>query len=153
MDGMYAPRITVGVDGSSESVEALRQAGRIAQALQARVEAVIVWEEPIVFGAYSGFNDQDFETRASQVLGRAVREAFGPETPRYFTTRVLRGSIAAQLVEGSREALMLVVGRRGLGGFAGLLMGSVSAACTAHATCPVLVVNAPAIPPTATRKD
>jgi nucleotide-binding universal stress UspA family protein len=47
------------------------------------------------------------------------------------------------LIEESKAADMLVLGRRGHGGFGGLLLGSVSSACVAHAHCPVLVVHSP----------
>jgi nucleotide-binding universal stress UspA family protein len=47
------------------------------------------------------------------------------------------------LIEASRSADMLILGRRGHGGFRGLLLGSVSSALVAHAHCPVLVVHTP----------
>lgn len=50
------------------------------------------------------------------------------------------GDVAEELVKASRDADMLVVGSRGSGGFARLLMGSVSSQVTHHAECPVVVI-------------
>ena len=53
---------------------------------------------------------------------------------------VSAGDPAEELVKASRDADMLVVGSRGSGGFARLLMGSVSSQVTHHAACPVVII-------------
>jgi nucleotide-binding universal stress UspA family protein len=59
------------------------------------------------------------------------------------STKTLHGPPARTLIEESRNAFMLVLGSRGHGGFAGLLLGSVSTACAQHAHCPVLIMHGP----------
>ncbi|MEU4214215.1 universal stress protein [Actinoplanes sp. NPDC026623] len=54
---------------------------------------------------------------------------------------VLRGHPAAALLDQAKAATLLVVGSRGHGGFASVLLGSTSVYCTEHATCPVVVVR------------
>ncbi|GAB2730765.1 universal stress protein [Arthrobacter bambusae] len=136
-------RIVVGVDGSEASIEALRQAQSLALPLGAQVEAVAYWEFPQVYGGYVAMGIDDFEEAAGQVLKESLEKVFGPELPDNLVSRVVRGHARESLIEASREADMIVLGRRGHGGFGGLLLGSVSSACVAHAHCPVLVVHAP----------
>ncbi|OOP65040.1 universal stress protein UspA [Arthrobacter sp. SRS-W-1-2016] len=136
-------RIVVGVDGSEASVEALRQAQSLAVPLGAQVIATAYWEFPQVYGGYVAMGIDDFEESANQVLKESLAKVFGPELPDYVVSRVVRGHPRESLIEASREADMIVLGRRGHGGFGGLLLGSVSSACVAHAHCPVLVVHAP----------
>jgi nucleotide-binding universal stress UspA family protein len=62
-----------------------------------------------------------------------VDEVFGTDRPAGLRLRVLEGPAAARLLSASEQALMLVVGSRGRGGFAGLLLGSVSAKVAEHA--------------------
>lgn len=133
----------VGVDGSDASVEALRQAQRLAVPLGATVLATAYWDDPQVYAGYVAMGIDRFEERVEMILREALEKAFGPETPQNIIPRVLRGHPRDSLIDASRHADMIVVGRRGHGGFGGLLLGSVSSACVAHAHCPVLVVHSP----------
>lgn len=138
-----AARIVVGVDGSEASIEALRQALRLAEPLHAEVEAMACWEYPQMYDGYVMVGIEGFEERARQILEESIAKAFGPEQPSSVKTRLVQGAARSTLIEASKEADLLVVGRRGHGGFGGLLLGSVSSACVAHARCPVLVVHTP----------
>jgi nucleotide-binding universal stress UspA family protein len=138
-------RIVVGVDGSPGSIAALRWAHAEAALRGAALEAVAVWQYPMIstipaFGALPEVTDLSAETE--QHL-RSVVEQTGlessPEVP--ITLRVAEGAPPSALIAAAEGADLLVVGSRGHGGFAGLLLGSVSHQCTMHSTCPVVVVH------------
>ncbi|MEU1283521.1 universal stress protein [Kitasatospora sp. NPDC005856] len=139
-------RIVVGVDGSESSERALRWAVRQAELTGGEVVAVIAWEYPTYHGARGWFppgvtDEAALESRARQEADRAVRQAVGEDPPVEVRTEARYGSPAGSLVEAARGADLLVVGSRGLGGFAGMLIGSVAQHCTRHATVPVVVVR------------
>lgn len=135
--------ILVGVDGSDASVEALRQAQGLALPLSANIVALACWDVPPVYDGYVAMGINDFDVRAGEILQEAVVKAFGEALPANVETRLVQGHPRRMLLEESRNADLLVLGRRGHGGFGGLLLGSVSSALVAHAHCPVLVVHAP----------
>jgi nucleotide-binding universal stress UspA family protein len=136
----HASRILVGVDGSVSSIGALRGAAKIAGALGAPIEAITTWEFPILIGEYYPA-DWSPEEDAKNIRDSAIAEAFPRGCPVVLTRTSVQGSAARVLIEQSTDAYMLVLGSRGHGGFAGLLLGSVSAACAAHAHCPVLIMH------------
>ena len=144
-----ANRIVVGVDGSTQSQQALRWAARIASATHARINAVAVWDYPLTYGwgLPADWNPGD---DMKKLLTETVELAVGPERAPDMTLTIRQGCAAHVLLEESEDALMLVVGSRGHGGFAGLLLGSVSAAVAEHASCPVLVVHGDQLLPEAT---
>jgi nucleotide-binding universal stress UspA family protein len=139
----YAARIVVGIDGSEASIEALRQAQRLGESLHAEIEAIACWEYPQMYDGYVIMGIEGFEERARQILEESITQAFGPKKPSNLKARLVEGAARSTLIEASEDADLLVVGRRGRGGFGGLLIGSVSSACVAHAHCPVLVVHSP----------
>jgi nucleotide-binding universal stress UspA family protein len=141
-----APRVVVGVDGSESSKQALRWAARIAATNGAQIQVLGTWAFPVSYGAGPGTGDWNPEQDMDKCLTEAVDEVFGSERPAGLTVTVHEGGTAKALIEASEGALMLVVGSRGHGGFAGLLLGSVSASVAEHATCPVLVVHGDQIP-------
>ncbi|MEO8888456.1 MAG: universal stress protein [Jatrophihabitantaceae bacterium] len=135
-------RIVVGVDGSAQSVAALRLAGRIAAGLGVEIDAVIAWDLPISYGMGAVPSDWQPDLDAASALSEALAAAFGNAVPHGLSSQVRRGHPAKVLLDAAGDAEMLVVGSRGHGGFVGLLLGSVSAQCTELASCPVLVVHA-----------
>lgn len=142
--GTARASILVGVDGSESSVAAVRLAAELGEKLDVDVHALGVWNYPtLLYGNYY-YPESDItpEEDARRVVDAALHTAFGTEVPNRVTGGIQKGRPAEVLVERSKDATMLVLGTRGLGGFAGLLLGSVSAECTAHAHCPVLVVHA-----------
>ncbi|MET3161830.1 UNVERIFIED_ORG: nucleotide-binding universal stress UspA family protein [Arthrobacter sp. UYEF10] len=139
-------RILVGIDGSEYSPAALRLAGRLATALDAPLHVITcLGFSDFYLPAHLPPGDVDttaeLEAIAKRLMEQAIDRAYGQERPQHLSTAVKVGSPAKVLVDESRNAQMLVVGRRGHGGLLGQLMGSVSAACAAHAHCPVLVVS------------
>jgi nucleotide-binding universal stress UspA family protein len=145
-DAGSRPRIVVGVDGSPSSQHALRWAARLADALGLSLEAVTSWHYPQTYGwslAYA--DDWQPSEDARRVQETAVGEVFGDARPSDLVTEVVEGPAARVLLDAARGAAMLVLGSRGHGGFAGLLLGSVSSACAEHADCPVLVVHGDAV--------
>ena len=135
-----AQPIVVGTDGSPQSVIALRTAGELAAALERPLKVITTWDFPSTgLGYYpAGWSPSD---DAEETARKSIDEAFRGESFDNLKGEVVQGSPAAILIEESRHAFMLVVGSRGHGGFAGLLLGSVSSAVAEHAHCPVLVVH------------
>jgi nucleotide-binding universal stress UspA family protein len=140
MTHVHPNRIVVGVDGSTQSQQALRWAARIASTTHTAINAVAVWDYPATYG-WGLPADWNPGADMKKLLTESVELALGPERAQDVTLTIRQGSAAHVLLEESADALMLVVGSRGHGGFAGLLLGSVSAAVAEHATCPVLVVH------------
>jgi len=134
--------IVVGIDGSESSKNALRWAAKLSPLISDAIDVFVVWEYPIMLG-WEGGNpdwlrpDED----AKKILDETLKNVFGETSPKGLVGRIHRGHPATVLLEASKSAKMLIVGSRGHGGFAGLLLGSVSSACAEHAVCPVLVVH------------
>ena len=136
--------IVVGVDGSTNSKDALSWAMRQATLTGAAVRAVCVWHRPSALftpvepGARLLL--PDLEKDAADELARVVSEA-GETSGVELEQRVLEGHAIPVLLEQAKEASLLVLGSRGRGAFTGMLLGSVSEHCVSHAPCPVAVVR------------
>jgi nucleotide-binding universal stress UspA family protein len=139
--------IVVGVDGSPESRQALRWAAHLAKLLDAPVNVVSAWQYPTTYGYAAPLPDWSPDRDVRRVQDQAIAGAFGEQHPPGVTGILQSGGAAHVLLEASETALMLVVGSRGHGGFAGLLLGSVSATVAEHASCPVLIVHGDRPPP------
>ena len=141
--------ITVGIDGSHDAHRALEWAMREAAVRHVPLTVVTVHEvavsgwtgQPIIFPA-----DQADLQKARQAAEETVAKAaaqLGESQPASVTVRAVNGSPAQELIEASRDADLLVVGSRGGGGFARLMLGSISQKVVHHAHCPVVVVPGP----------
>jgi nucleotide-binding universal stress UspA family protein len=141
--------IVVGVDHSAGAKEALRFALEEAQFRQATVSVVHAWR----FGSLAapgiersltmpGGEFEELRRAAEAALNATIQEVTGDAGDVEIERRIVQGAPAAVLVEESGGADLLVVGSRGHGGFAQLLLGSVSQQCALHAECPVVIVRA-----------
>ena len=143
------PRIVVGVDGSEASLAALRWAVEDAKRKGATVVALYAWHLPAVggtpFGAdVSALLDPDILRDAATAQLDKVMEYARPDPAVTVERRVVMAGAAHALLTEAEGAEELVVGSRGHGGFAGLLLGSVSLQCAHHARCPVVIIHPPA---------
>jgi nucleotide-binding universal stress UspA family protein len=143
------PGIVVGVDGSSHSRRALDCA--LDECYLRGAPLTVLTVCPLVTGIYApGFPVQDFSPAeeegrliAEKATWELVSEAMGPRgrpPAAAVTVRAVTGVPAEELIGASQDAELLVVGARGAGGFARLIMGSVSTQVARHARCPVVVV-------------
>ena len=139
----HGGRIVAGIDGSPPSLDALAWAARQAELTGSALVVVTTWEWPASTGWAIPVPD-NFDPAADTADGletslAAVRAEHPGLT---IETRVVEGHPAPVLVEASRSADLLVVGSRGRGAFAGMVLGSVSEHCVSHAHCPVVVFRA-----------
>jgi nucleotide-binding universal stress UspA family protein len=138
--------IIVGVDGSDGSRTALRWAARTAAATGAGIRAVGAWQYPARAAIPGGSPrlpaPEEMDEQICDDLRAVVRDELGADAERV-EIEAGRGPAASALLGAAAraEADMLVLGARGLGGFAGLLLGSVSQECVEHSPCPVVVLR------------
>lgn len=134
-------RIVVGVDGSIPSIEAVEWAANEAELTGDCLDVLITWEWPTGYGWSPVPTDYDPDHESEVALSdllRPVREAHPGVS---IQATVIEGHPAPVLVKASHDASLLVVGSRGRGEIVGMLLGSVSEHCVAHAHCPVVVMR------------
>ncbi|MBD7917683.1 universal stress protein [Cellulomonas sp. Sa3CUA2] len=142
--------VVVGVDGSAHSLGAVDAAGRYATGAGARLRVVACWQEPTRGRSLAGWLRENpgvpladlARTRAEEAVDAAVAR-LREQRPEVQVERVVEeGPAPHVLARHAEKADLLVVGTRGRGGFAGLVLGSVSQWLVARASCPVLVSRA-----------
>jgi nucleotide-binding universal stress UspA family protein len=140
MNGSEKRTVVVGVDGSPDAELALTWA--VEEAKRHSMKMVLVYGVEIGAAAASPYGSglvlEQLEEVGRDVLEKTVDRVRTQGVEAEGKMEI--GSSAHALIEASRDADLLVVGSRGHGGFAGLLLGSVSTACVHHAHCPVVVV-------------
>jgi len=139
------PGIVIGTDGSGHSRRALEWAMKEAAVRHTPLTVVVV--HPLVRG-YAGrgvayANDAELAWEAGEEAKREadkVLAELGDTRPESVNVQVTSGFPAEELLSAAKDADMIVVGSRGAGGFAKLMMGSVSGQVAHHARCPVVVI-------------
>jgi nucleotide-binding universal stress UspA family protein len=132
----------VGLDGSDHSRMALRWAAAAAQAARVPLRAVQAWSHPrsaVLPGGRDPAPADEMDEATQQDIEAIAAAVLGPSVTVKPDTR--RGPAAAAILQAVLPDSVLVLGSRGRGGFAGLLLGSVSQECVEYAQCPVVVVR------------
>jgi nucleotide-binding universal stress UspA family protein len=136
-------RVVVGFDGSATAGRALRWALEEGAARSGTVEVVHAWQLPYLGGepmTGAFLNPDELQGEAAKLLDEAV-DAGARDVPGVTVKRtVVCGDAASAILDVADGAALVVVGSRGIGGFGGLLLGSVSQKLARHAPCPVVVV-------------
>ena len=136
--------ILLAVDGSDHALRAARTAAQLARAMNPATLRIVVVYDPVP----PWLGDPNFQTainsrlnESQEILQKAV-EAIG-DIPSKIHTELLEGNPAEAIIEiaQTRQCDLIVLGSRGLGQLAGLLLGSTSQKVVSHAPCPVLIVR------------
>ncbi|WP_243790436.1 universal stress protein [Saccharopolyspora gloriosae] len=141
--------VAVGVDGSASSLRALEVAAHEADLRSGALHVVRAWSmrtAPRPAGCPPGTvpSMDAYQQSVDESTEKIVHDHLGPKPLVPIQRHIVHSPSPQALLSASRGAEILVVGHRGRGGFAGLLLGSVAEQCVRHAACPVLVVR-PAI--------
>jgi nucleotide-binding universal stress UspA family protein len=124
----------------------LRWAGALASVLETEIRAVTAWEFQIPHGRLTPtVPNPDHVARG--ICSEAVSKAFGTALPPALELVIRQGPAAKVLIDESRQAELLIIGSRGVGGVEGLLIGAVSAEVAEQAKCSVLVAHGTELPP------
>lgn len=134
--------IVVGVDGSEGARAALEYATREAALRRAQLRVVYAWQiSPVVYSSgYAPDLDEGFNEAAETLACEAIAAVKELDGTVECEGEAVEGQPALVLLREARDADLIVVGNRGHGGFASLLLGSVSHQVVQHAHCPVTVV-------------
>jgi len=140
-------KIIVGIDGSAHSQRALDWAVHEAAIRQAPLCVITIYRPVVGYwgGAVTFPQDHTLADRARDEAREVTEKALslaGDARPASVTVEARGGIPAEELINASRHADMIVIGSRGTGGFARLLLGSVGTQLTHHAHCPVVVIPA-----------
>lgn len=136
--------VLVGYDGSDDSKEAVLWAAHYAAAARLPLVVVHCWVWPYFterLEPVTGIKDSGLRRQAEKIVAEGHDLAVRSEAGLDVRERLIVGFPANTLTELSAEASLLVTGTRGLGGFAGLLIGSVSLHLASSASCPIVVVR------------
>lgn len=136
---MTTPLIVVGYDGSEHAKSALRWSLEEAKLRSAELLVVHGWLSTAVSMDPAGTAIAACEQAGVELLAEAARIAAeqAPDVP--VRTQLFACSGAQALLDASPDATLLVLGARGQGGFAGLVLGSVGSQVVHHARCPVMI--------------
>jgi len=155
--------VVVGVDGSSAGDRALDLAADVAAHAGAPLRIICAWDLPAAESwahAYWETASPDADWARTQhdvavkVVTAAAERAQSAHRGLVASSEVLQGQAGPVLGAASRHAGLVVVGSRGLGGFSGLVLGSVSHHVIHSSACPVMVVRKrPSDRPVTTRRD
>jgi nucleotide-binding universal stress UspA family protein len=137
-------RILLAVDGSEHGYHAAKMAAELARAMKSeRLRVVVVYSRiPPYLGEPNLQQAIDARlTDAQEILRKSV-EIVG-DVPAEIHTELIEGDAAEAIIEvaKTRESSVIVMGSRGLGRLAGLVLGSTSQKVVSHAPCPVLIVR------------
>jgi nucleotide-binding universal stress UspA family protein len=145
MTTMSAAPVVAGVDGSESALAAVRLAAAesVARRRPLRLVHALVWAlfDVPLGPAPGGPPEGGFRHQAERFLGDALDAAAKAAPDVQVTGEILDGGAAAVLLHAARDAELVVIGDRGLGGFSGLVLGSVAVQVCAHAPVPVLVAR------------
>ncbi|WP_405110721.1 universal stress protein [Micromonospora sp. NBC_01405] len=145
MTNVCGAPVVVAVDGSASALDAVRVASREATARNRPLRVVHALSWPLIGAALGALAGSPPEAgprnHAQEIVAEAVAEAKKVSAEVDVVGEIVDGSPTPVLLRESRDAALLVLGSRGLGGFAELLVGSSAVQVSARADCPVLVVR------------